>query len=383
MKANRYPTIGIIGGGQLGRMTILEARRMDIPVVVLTPEHPSPASDIANDYIVGSLYDKTKIKELAQACDVITFEIEHVDADTLAELEKDGKKVIPSSGVLQIIQDKSIQKKVLRDHGLPVSSWDMLDGNNREELLKHYGYPVVQKSCRGGYDGKGVMVITSPEDIPQMLEGESFLEEWVDFQKEIAVMVARNEKGEIKAYPLVEMEFNPETNICDTTIVPSKLDEQLQREARELAIQSVEALNGVGIFGVEMFLTRDNKILINEIAPRPHNSGHYTIEGCITSQYEQYIRTLLNLPLGSTELIQPNVMINLLGAEGYEGPTAISGYEKALEIPGVFLHIYGKKLTKPHRKMGHLTALGKTREEAMNKAQTAKQLITILSDKGE
>lgn len=383
MKANRYPTIGIIGGGQLGRMTILEARRMDIPVIVLTPEHPSPASDIANDYIVGSLYDTAKIKELAQLCDVITFEIEHVDVATLAELEQEGKQVIPSSRVLQIIQDKSIQKKVLRDQGLPLSSWDMLTSDNREALLNRYGYPVVQKSCKGGYDGKGVMVLKSPEDIPDMLEGETFLEEWVDFQMEIAVMVARNGKGEIKAYPVVEMEFNPETNICDTTIVPSTLNEELQKEAQELAIKSVEALEGVGIFGVEMFLTKDNKILINEIAPRPHNSGHYTIEGCVSSQYEQYIRTLLNLPLGSTELIQANVMINLLGAEGFEGPTVVSGYDKALEIPGVFLHIYGKSLTKPHRKMGHLTALGKTREEALEKAHKAKQLITIQSDKGE
>jgi len=377
MKDNSNQTIGIVGGGQLGRMTLLEARRMAIPVHILTPQHPSPASDLADRYLVGSLYDSEKILQLAEQCDVISFEIEHIDVETLKKIEASGKRVAPSSRVLEIIQDKSVQKGVLRDHGLPVSNWDLLTESNTETLLNKYGYPVVQKACKGGYDGKGVFVLKGPEDLPHMIKAPSFFEEHIPFQKEIAVMVARNGRGETKAYPMTEMEFDPDTNICDITLVPSPEGEEIQRKAQNLALKAVEALEGEGIFGVEMFLTKDKEILINEIAPRPHNSGHYTIEGCITSQYEQYIRAIMNLPLGSTELIKPNVMVNLLGAPGFSGDTKVKGLEEALKIPGVFVHIYGKQVTKPYRKMGHITALADTVEEAMDKAVKARKLISI------
>lgn len=371
--------IGIVGGGQLGRMTIQEARKMDIEVVVLTPSHPSPASDIADDYIVGSLYDSEKIIELSEKCDILSYEIEHIDVETLKKVEASGKIVNPSSKVLEIIQDKSLQKQVLLDHGLPTSRFNHVTNENLDELLEDYGYPVVQKACKGGYDGKGVYVIKSKEDLADMIEAPSFFEEFVPFEREIATMVARNAKGQMEIYPIVDMVFDEDTNMCDITVCPSKIDTKIQEEARELAKKAVEAIDGVGIFGVEMFLTEEGELLINEIAPRPHNSGHYTIEGCLTSQYEQYLRAIMNLPLGSSEIVKPSVMINLFGEVGYDGKVEVEGFDKALEIKGVNVHLYGKKETKPHRKMGHITVLDNDTDIALEKAKRAKDLIKIIS----
>lgn len=371
--------IGIVGGGQLGRMTILEAKKMDIEVIVLTPEHPSPASDIADDYIIGSLHDSEKILELSKRCDIISYEIENIDVDTLKKIEADGKIVNPSAKVLEIIQDKSLQKKVLREHGLPVSDWDMITDGNLNSLVAKYGFPVVQKASKGGYDGKGVHILKSEDDIKTMITAPSFFEEFIPFEKEIATMVARNAKGDIKVYPLVDMEFDENTNMCDITVAPSAVSEDIKREALDLAKKSIIALDGVGIFGVEMFLTKDGRVLINEIAPRPHNSGHYTIEGCRTSQYEQYLRAIMNLPLGCAELIKPSVMINLFGEDGFSGDTNVTGFYEAMAIEGANIHIYGKKQTKPFRKMGHITVLSDTPEEALKRSKEAKKLIKIIS----
>jgi 5-(carboxyamino)imidazole ribonucleotide synthase len=380
MQSRSLKSIGIVGGGQLGRMTILEARKMDIQVYVLTPEHPSPASDIADGYIVGSLYDSEKIRELSGLCDVLSFEIEHIDVDTLKEIEATGKKVAPSSHVLEIIQDKSLQKQLFRDHGLRVSDWEHISDQNRDQLIERFGFPVVQKSRKGGYDGKGVFVLNGSEDISRMIDAPSFFEEFIPFEKEVAVIVARNGLGEIRSYPMVEMQFNAETNICDITLVPSKEPLEIQRKAEDLALAAVEALDGQGVFGVEMFLTGGGELILNEVAPRPHNSGHYTIEGCFTSQYEQYIRAILDLPLGSTELVRPNVMTNLLGEAGCNGLVKVTGLEEAMKIPGVNIHIYGKRQTKPHRKMGHVTALADNVDEALKNAQDAQKLIKIIAE---
>ncbi len=374
-----HKRVGIIGSGQLGRMTIQEARRLNIYTIVLTDVHPSPASEIADDYIIGSLYDSKKIEELASRCDVITYEIEHIDVNTLKKLENEGKEVVPSARVLEIIQDKSKQKDLLKKHGIPTSDWDMINENNVEELIIKYGFPVVQKSCRGGYDGKGVFVLKNREDINNMLKSESFFEKYVPFEKEIAVMVARNEDGEVKSYPLVEMEFDDKTNICDTVIVPAREDESIAKKAAEIAIQCIKALNGNGIFGVEMFLTKEKEIIVNEIAPRPHNSGHYTIEGCMTSQYEQFLRAILNMPLGSTKLLFPSAMVNVLGEKGYTGNVFVEGLEDVMKIEGAYVHLYGKRETKPNRKMGHITVIADNSEEALRRANIAKNILKIIS----
>lgn len=371
--------IGIVGGGQLGRMTILEARKMNIDVIVLTPSHPSPASDVANDYIIGDLYDSDKIVELSEKCDILTYEIEHINVETLKKIEEKGKIVNPSSKVLEVIQDKNLQKELLRKNYLPTSDWDILSEDNLEYLLKKYSYPVVQKACKGGYDGKGVFLIKKEEDLKNLIKVPSFFEKFVPFEREIATMVARNRNGEVAIYPIVDMLFDEDTNMCDITMCPSNISENIKEKAKDLAIKAVEAIDGVGIFGVEMFLTKEGELLINEIAPRPHNSGHYTIEGIYTSQYEQYLRAILNLPLGSTKIIMPSVMINLFGEKGHDGEVLVEGLEEIMKIEGLKLHLYGKKETKPNRKMGHITILDNNLERALEKAKKAKSLIKIKS----
>lgn len=371
--------LGIIGGGQLGKMTILEARKMDIHTCVLTEEYPSPASEIANEYVLGSLYDGKKIREVAERCDVLTYEIEHINVEILKELEAEGRKIYPSSRVIGLIQDKSKQKELLDINNIPTSKWKRITKDNIEELVEEFGLPVVQKSCTGGYDGRGVFILKDEADTGKLIEGDSFFEEFVECEKEIAVMVARNFDGDVTTYPVVEMVFDEKTNICDTVIAPANITKEQYKKAEELALHCIEALDGVGIFGVEMFLTKEGEILINEIAPRPHNSGHYTIEACKTSQYEQFIRAVLNYGLGNTDLLSPACMVNILGEEGYTGKVDVTGIEKMMKIDGTYLHLYGKKDTKPFRKMGHLTTLDNTTEKAMAKALEARESLKIIS----
>ncbi|WP_319201278.1 5-(carboxyamino)imidazole ribonucleotide synthase [uncultured Ilyobacter sp.] len=372
--------LGIIGGGQLGKMTILEARKMDIYTCVLTEEHPSPASEISNEYIIGSLHDEDKIREISEKCDVLTYEIEHINVEVLKELEAKGKKIFPSSRVIEIIQDKSKQKELLDEKNIPTSKWKKLTKDNLEELKKEFGFPVVQKSCKGGYDGRGVFILKDESDIEKMIQGDSFFEEFIECDKEIAVMVARNFNGDIATYPVVEMVFDDKTNICDTVVAPARITEDQCKEAKKLALQCVEALDGVGIFGVEMFLTKEGKILINEVAPRPHNSGHYTIEACKTSQYEQFIRSVLNYSLGSCDLLSPACMVNILGEDGYKGKVKVIGMDEMMSVDGAYLHLYGKKDTKPFRKMGHITVLSDSEEEACKLALKAREHLKIISE---
>jgi 5-(carboxyamino)imidazole ribonucleotide synthase len=372
--------LGIIGGGQLGKMTILEARKMDIYTCVLTEEHPSPASEISNEYIIGSLHDEDKIREISEKCDVLTYEIEHINVEVLKELEAKGKKIFPSSRVIEIIQDKSKQKELLDEKNIPTSKWKKVTKDNLEELKKEFGFPVVQKSCKGGYDGRGVFILKDESDIEKMIQGDSFFEEFIECDKEIAVMVARNFNGDIATYPVVEMVFDDKTNICDTVVAPARITEDQCKEAKKLALQCVEALDGVGIFGVEMFLTKEGKILINEVAPRPHNSGHYTIEACKTSQYEQFIRAVLNYSLGNCDLLSPACMVNILGEDGYKGKVKVIGMDEMMSVDGAYLHLYGKKDTKPFRKMGHITVLSDSEEEACKLALKAREHLKIISE---
>ena len=279
---------------------------------------------------------------------------------------------------MELIQDKYEQKKLLDEKGIPVPKYKNVE---TKEDLESFGLPVIQKTKKGGYDGKGVMLLKTKEDLENCIKVESFIEELVDIDKELAIIVARNIEGEIAAYPVVEMLFDERVNICDIVMAPAKIDEALNEKVKEIAIKSIEVLDGVGIFGVELFLTKKGEVLVNEIAPRPHNSGHYTVESCATSQFEQIIRAVTNLPLGSTKLISPSVMVNLLGEEGYEGVPFIEGIHDALEIPELSFHFYGKKETKPFRKMGHITVLDDNLDVALSKALKAKDILKIKGSK--
>lgn len=371
--------IGIIGGGQLGKMMAQEAKKFNFTVNILDPTPGCPASSVVDHQIVGGFYDDDKIRELVKCSDITTFEIEHINTQVLNELVAEGHTILPSPKVLEIIQDKSKQKRMLNKNGIPTARWVMLN-DDFVETIKDFGFPAMQKACKGGYDGRGVCVVEKPEDLENSSMGESFLEELVPIEKELTVMVSRSTKKEIKCYPVVEMTFDQKANICDNTVAPARVEESIKNMALELAVRCVEALGGVGIFGVEMFLTSDKEVLVNEIAPRPHNSGHYTIEACITSQFEQHLRAITGLPLGSTELIIPAVMVNLLGAEGYQGKPCFEGVEDILRIPGVNLHIYGKKETRPYRKMGHITIVDKNLDSALEKAETVRKTIKVISE---
>jgi len=370
--------IGIVGGGQLGKMMAQEAKKLAFCVSVLDPTPGSPASQVADEQIVADFYDAGKIRELVVKSDISTYEIEHINTDVLKELAKEGHAVQPSPEVLETIKDKSRQKRMLGRNNIPTARWKMVEKDLCSEIMD-FGLPAIQKACRGGYDGRGVFAVHTKEDLVNALKCDCFLEEMVDIEKELAVMVARSAKGEIKCYPAVEMAFDERANICDTVIAPARIDPKICRIASDIAVSCVEALDGVGIFGIEMFLTKAGKVLVNEIAPRPHNSGHYTIEACATSQFEQHIRAIAGFPLGSAELLIPAVMVNILGEEGYEGRPDYANIEDVLAIPGASIHIYGKKTTKPFRKMGHVTIVDRDMDRALEKAEIVKHTLKVIS----
>ncbi len=375
-KTFNYSTmkVGIIGGGQLGKIMAQKAKKMGFHVTILDPTPNCPAAQVSDKQIIGGFHDAQKLAQLVSENDVTTFELEHVDTTILKKMFDDGNNIYPSPYLIELIQDKYKQKELLDKKGIPVPAYKKVD---TKACLESFGFPVIQKARKGGYDGKGVVLLKNKDDLSKAIEADSFIEELIDIEKEIAVMVARNIEGEIVCYPVVEMLFDERVNICDIVIAPARISEEIRKEVEEIAIKSIEVLDGVGIFGVELFLTKDNRILLNEIAPRPHNSGHYTIESCLTSQFEQLIRAVTNLPLGSTKLISPSAMVNLLGEEGYKGEPVIEGIHEALEIPGLSFHFYGKKETSPFRKMGHITVLDESLDEALKKAQTAKQILKV------
>ena len=371
--------LGIIGGGQLGKIMSQKAKKMGFHVTILDPTFNCPAAQVSDKHIMGGFYDKEKLEQLVQETDVTTFELEHIDTSILKELFDHGHNIHPSPYVMELIQNKYEQKKLLDEKGISVPAYK--DVNSKEDLSA-FGFPVVQKAKLGGYDGQGVQVLRSIEDVEsKALQTESFIEEMVDIDKELAVIVARNIEGEIKCYPVVEMLFDERVNICDSVMAPARISKDIEEKSLEICRKSIEALDGVGIFGVELFLTKSGQVQVNEIAPRPHNSGHYTVEACATSQFEQIIRAVTNLPLGSTKLISPAVMVNLLGEEGYEGEPFIDGIHDALEIPELSFHFYGKSFTKPFRKMGHITVLDDDINVALEKANKAKNILKIKGSK--
>ncbi len=370
--------LGIIGGGQLGKIMSQKAKKMGFHVTILDPTYNCPAAQVSDKHIMGGFHDKEKLEQLVQESDVTTFEIEHVDTAILKTLYNDGHAIYPSPYVIELIQDKYEQKKLLDAHGIPVPAYQSV---HSEEELCSFGFPVIQKAKREGYDGKGVMLLRSPDMLSERIQSDSFIEELVDIEKELAVIVARNIEGQITSYPIVEMLFDDRTNICDIVMAPAAISEAFETEVTKIAVRCIEVLEGVGIFGVELFLTKSGEVLVNEIAPRPHNSGHYTVEACATSQFEQLIRAVTNLPLGSTKLLSPAVMVNLLGEAGYGGEPVIEGIHDALEIPELSFHFYGKTYTKPFRKMGHITVLDDHVEDALKKAMKAKSILKITGSK--
>lgn len=377
-----YPVarIGLIGGGQLGRMLVRAAKSLGCTCVVLDPVQGSPAGQLAGHQIVGEHSDPARLRELAESCDVITFELEDIATETLLALEAEGHRIYPRPALLATIQDKFTQKRFLHDSGIATSEFvDMPEPD--AAAFATFGYPLVQKARRGGYDGRGVVVMPDADSFDQHLPVPSYVERFVTAEKELAVMVARNAGGECRAYPTVEMRFHTGDNVLDFLLAPAEVSAAVARSAEELAIRTVEAMQGVGVFGVEMFLTMDEQLLVNEVAPRTHNSGHHTIEACVTDQFQQHLRAILGLPLGDTRQLSPAAMVNLLGEPGYAGRPVISGLAAALAVPGVCVHVYGKAVTKPGRKMGHLTVLDETTEAACAKAGQVKNMIKVLGDK--
>lgn len=370
--------LGIIGDGQLSKIMSQKAKKMGFHVTILDPTFNCPAAQVSDKHIMGGFHDVAMLEQLVQETDVTTFELEHVETSILKELFDNGHVIHPSPYVIELIQNKYEQKKLLDERGIPVPKYKSVES---DEDLCAFGFPVVQKAKLEGYDGNGVMMLKRPEDVQNAIKAESFIEELVDIDKELAIIVARNMEGQIKCYPVVEMLFDDRTNICDIVMAPAKISKEIEEKAVEISTKCIEILDGVGIFGVELFLTKSGDILVNEIAPRPHNSGHYTVEACATSQFEQIIRAVTNLPLGSTKLLSPSVMVNLLGEEGYAGEPFIDGIHDALEIPELSFHFYGKTFTKPFRKMGHITVLDDDLDKALEKAMKAKDILKIKGSK--
>ncbi len=370
--------LGILGGGQLGRMLIQESINFNISSYVLDPDNNAPCKYLCEKFVHGSLVDYDTVYDFGKDLDILTIEIEKVNVDALEQLEKEGIKVYPQSNVIRLIQDKGTQKQFFKDNQIPTAAFQLY--KNKEELLSaNIPFPYIQKLRRDGYDGKGVIMIKNVDDLQKAFNEPNLIEDLIPFEKELAVIVARNEAGEVKTFPCVEMEFNPEANLVEFLISPSTLDTETLQKADQLAIKVAEKLKIVGILAVEMFLTKTGELLVNEIAPRPHNSGHQSIEGNYTSQYEQLLRAIFNLPLGDTRTISNAVMINLLGEKGFEGTAIYEGLNDALALDGIYLHLYGKKITKPFRKMGHVTILDDDRQKAIEKARFVQNIIKVKS----
>lgn len=374
--------LGIIAGGQLGKMLIQEASKWDIITYVLDNDEDCPAGSIASHYIKGSNLDFDSVYQFGKLVDVLTFEIENVNIEALKKLKSEGHRIVPDPEILELIQDKGLQKKFYEKNGIPTSTFKIyesekaiLNGIEKGEI----NFPFVQKLRKGGYDGRGVAVIRDKSELKKILSGASVIEEKIEIEKEISVIVARNSKGEIKCFPVVEMLFDPQANLVDKLICPSSITIEQSEKAVNFAGEIIELLNMAGLLAVEFFIDSKGDVIVNEIAPRPHNSGHHTIESIITSQFEQHLRAILNLPLGSTKVKLPSVMINILGADGYEGPVIYEGLTESMAIDGVKIHLYGKKITKPYRKMGHVTVMSSSLECALKKAEKVKQLIKVKS----
>ena len=374
--------LGILGGGQLGKMLLSETRKFDIYTKVLDPSNEAPCKISANEFVQGDLMDYETVYNFGKDIDLLTVEIENINIDALKQLEQEGLKVYPQPDVLEIIRNKGRQKQFYATNNIPTSPFTVYNSviNLKEAInSKIVSLPFVWKSTEFGYDGMGVKIVRNNEDVASLADVECIAETLVDFENELAVIVSRNRQGDIKTYPVVEMEFHPEANQVEYVICPARISDDIAKKAQETAKKVAKAYNHVGLLAVEMFQTKSDDILVNEVAPRPHNSGHYSIEASYTSQFEQHIRAILNLPLGSTESKAPGIMVNLVGSENHNGEVFYENIDKILNLKGVTPHIYGKKITRPFRKMGHVTIVNENIQTAREIAKEVKETINVIS----
>lgn len=374
--------LGIMSGGQLGKMLTQVASVFDVQVYVMDPSNEAPAAQICHQFFQGDQTSFDDVYNFGKKVDLLTFEIEHINIEALRKLKKEGVTIYPDPETLDIIKDKGLQKEFYRKNNISTSSFQVF--NSKKEVLEaiksgEINYPFVQKARTDGYDGKGVVVVLNESKIDRLMDVPCIIEEAVDIEKELSVIVARSPSGEIKCFPLVEMEFNEEANLVERLICPANVSKSIEEKSIEIAIEVAKAFNLVGLLAVELFLDKQGNVLVNESAPRTHNSGHHTIEANITSQYEQQLRAIFDWPLGDTSILSPSVMLNVLGEPNYIGNVKYEGLESVLKIPGVKPHIYGKKITKPFRKMGHITILGKTIEEALERAELVKNTLKVIA----
>jgi 5-(carboxyamino)imidazole ribonucleotide synthase len=374
--------LGILGGGQLGKMLLYETRKFDIHTKVLEISTDAPSKIACDEFILGDLMNFDDVYNFGKKVDVLTIEIENVNLDALEKLEDEGLKVYPPTKTLRTIQNKARQKLFYVDNNLPTAPFSRFAyASEIKDSIDNGGleFPFVWKAAQFGYDGQGVKVVRSMSDLEGLPEGECIAEEMIPFKNELAVIVVRNPSGDVVTYPVVEMEFHPEANQVEYVICPARIEASVAQQANEIALKVSEKMNHIGILAVEMFQTTNDEILINEVAPRPHNSGHYSIEASYTNQFEQHIRSILNLPLGSTDSKVAGIMVNLVGAEGYTGDVVYENMETIMRLEGVTPHIYGKKQTRPFRKMGHVTIVNKDIAVARSIAQQVKETIKVIS----
>lgn len=375
-------TLGILGGGQLGKMLLTETRKFDITTKVLDPSPDAPCRIACNTFVQGNLTDFNTVYNFGKDVEVLTIEIENVNVEALEKLQTEGVKVYPSPQTIKNIQNKATQKQFYATHGIPTAPFQVFQ--NTESLKKAINelqltLPFVWKSARFGYDGNGVKIVRQLTDLNLLPNDQCIAESLVPFKKELAVIVARNAQGQVRTYPVVEMEFHPEANQVEYVLCPARIEEAVAQKARTIAIQVAQAFEVVGLLAVELFQTENDEILVNEVAPRPHNSGHYSIEAAYTNQFEQHLRAILNLPLGSTESKVAGVMVNLVGAEGYQGKVVYENIEQIMAMEGVTPHIYGKKETRPFRKMGHVTIVNPNINKARQIAEQVKNTIRVIA----
>lgn len=376
--------LGILGGGQLGKMLLAETRKFDIQTYILDPSKDAPSQFGATKFIIGDLMDFDTVYKFGKQVDLLTLEIENVNLDALDALQSEGTQIYPSPKTLRLIQSKAVQKQFYIDNNIPTSYFEKYaTSENLKSAIKNQqskiNIPFVWKCAQFGYDGNGVKIVRSNQDLTNLPNVECIAEEIVNFKNELAVIVVRSSSGEIKTYPVVEMEFHPEANQVEYVICPARISDEVAQKANEIALQVSKCFDHIGILAVEMFQTQDDKIMVNEVAPRPHNSGHYSIEASYTSQFENHIRAILGLPLGNCDNKLAGIMVNLVGAEGFSGPVIYENIEKIMAMKGVTPHIYGKKETRPFRKMGHVTIVNENMSEARRIAAEVKNSIRVIS----
>jgi 5-(carboxyamino)imidazole ribonucleotide synthase len=369
--------LGVLGGGQLGRMLIQSGIDYNINFATLDPDENAPCKGMG-EFHHGKLTDYNTVFDFGRSCDVITIEIENVNTKALKDLQAQGKKVFPQPEIIELIQDKRLQKNFYQSNRIPTADFILV--GNKNDVQKNASFlPAVNKLGKEGYDGRGVQILRSPSDLGKAFDAPGLLEKLIDFEKEISVIVARNERGDLRTFPAVEMVFHPIQNLVEYLFAPAQLTEAIKNEADSIARDIIVKLNMVGLLAVEMFVTKDGRVLVNEIAPRPHNSGHQTIEANITSQYEQHLRAILNLPLGDTSIVLPSAMVNLLGEPGHHGVARYEGFDKVVNVSGVHVHLYGKKFTKPFRKMGHVTITDLDIDTLKKKAEFVKETLKVIA----